>query len=354
MGIFSRDPMKAAEADMVSLTTRHEGLKARLAQAAARSAAALAEQRKLLVTTDGNDAVAMKKASDACRKTADEQAALEDATRVLGEMVAEAQARLQTERDRIERSRIADERLAHLALIEAAVAKVDTASHALAEAHREMAAAVEAGVDPDPIGGPSAFVGQVTALVLHVALPRAYTPPLTYFDTATGQFTVTTPSEAAAPMLAALRQRAEDIRGGTLAAMLPVPALAPPMPVPVPEEVVFFLQPAGFRGDMNQWCEVEAGGWMVPVPVAARAFAMKVGFRPGTAQATAISRLLTEAPGHGLEFNEDAGEVRRIPFSRDGTTGADKGRERVDLQISMHDWIAAERARLVGGSAVPA
>ncbi|MCJ2082693.1 hypothetical protein [Methylobacterium sp. J-090] len=353
MGMFSRDPMKAAQADLVSLTARHEGVLRRLADAATKADEAAAEQRRLLIETDGADAVALKKAGDTCRKTADDRAALEDAARVLAEMIAEAQARLQTERDRIERSRIADERLAHVARIEAAVAKVDTASRALAEAHRAMAATVEAGVDPDPIGGPSAFVGQVTALVLHVALPRAYTPPLTYFDTATGQFTVTTPSEAAAPMLAALRQRAEDIRGGALAATMPVPALAPPVPVLVPEEVVFFLQPAGFRGNMNQWCEVEAGGWMVPAPVAARAFAMKVGFRPGTAQATAISRLLTEAPGHGLELNEDAGEVRRIPISRNGKD-PQPARERVDLQISMHDWIAAERARLVGGSAVPA
>jgi hypothetical protein len=152
-------------------------------------------------------------------------------------------------------------------------------------------------------------------------------------------------------MLAALRRRAEDIRAGTLPAIMPMPAAEPPAPVLIPEEVVVFLLVAGFHGAVNEWCEVEAGGWMVPAPVAAQALAAKVAFRPGTPQAKAISRLLAEAPGHGLELREGTGEVRRVLISRDGKD-PQPARDRVNLQIGMHDWIAAQRARLVGSQAV--
>lgn len=346
MGIFRRDPMKAAEADIVSLTVRHEGVLKRLADATARAEAATVEQRRLLTDTDGNDAVAMKRVGDACRKANDDQAALQDASRVLVEMIAEAQAKLAAEQDRIERERVAVERTKQVDRIEAAVAKVDAASRILADAHSELSATADAGIDPDPIGGPGAFVGQVTSLVLHVAFPRLYSVPAAYFDATTGGHTVSTPGEVAAPMLAALRQRIEGIRSGTHEPTLPVRPLALPAPVVIAEEVVFLLQSAGFRGAGNEWIEVEAGGWTVPSPVAARAVEMKVGFRPGTPEAAAISRLLSGAPGHGLERDVD-GEIRRIPISRDGKD-AGPARERVDLGISMHDWIAAERARLVG------
>ena len=72
-----------------------------------------------MTDTDGNDAVAMKRAGDACRKANDDRAALEDAAKVLGEMIAEAQAKVQAERDRLERERVAVERSNHVDGIEA-------------------------------------------------------------------------------------------------------------------------------------------------------------------------------------------------------------------------------------------
>jgi hypothetical protein len=94
---FRRGPFKAAEADLASLTARRDGVLRRLPDAVTKADTAAAEQRRLLIETDGADPVAMKKAGDACRKTADDQAALEDAARVLAEMVAEAQARVTVE-----------------------------------------------------------------------------------------------------------------------------------------------------------------------------------------------------------------------------------------------------------------
>lgn len=98
MGIFRRDPMKAAEAEIASLTTRRDGVLRRLVDATAMVNAAAAEQRRLLIEDDTTDAVALKKTREAYRKAQDTKEALEDAARTLAEMVAEAEAKLAAER----------------------------------------------------------------------------------------------------------------------------------------------------------------------------------------------------------------------------------------------------------------
>lgn len=345
MALFRRDPLKAAEADVASLSARLDSLRVRMGKAQGLAETAIAEQRRLLIETDGADAAALRKSGDAARKAQDDVAAYQEAERELVRLVGEAQARTAAERDRIERERVAAERAKQVDRIEAAVAKVDAAARALAAAHGEMRTAAFAGIDPDPIAGPGSFIGQVSALVLHVMDPLTYSPPLASLDVTTGRHNVNSPIEAAAPMLAALRARADEVRTGTRAAELPAQYEPAPQAVTVPEEVVWFIRPVSFTAGDGQNIVVQPGGWTVPTPVAARAVELKVGFRPGTREGATIARLLTAEPSRSIERVEETGEIRVIPQHRDGVA-LNPAREPIDLGVSMLEWLAAERARV--------
>src|SRR4051794_19264347 len=79
MAFLGRNPLKTAEADLANLTSRRESVLKRLADASAKADEAAAAQRALLIESDNADAAAMKRAGEACRKTQDDVAALQDA-----------------------------------------------------------------------------------------------------------------------------------------------------------------------------------------------------------------------------------------------------------------------------------
>lgn len=225
MGIFRRDPMKAVEAEIASLTTRRDGVMKRLVDATAMLNAAAAEQRRLLIESDSTDATTLKKAGDACRKAQDTKEALEDAARVLAEMIAEAEAKVAADRERVERERLVRAVEDRAAALAACIAAEEQAVQALAQAHQATRLAAFAAFPGVAAPGADAdsLIGEVKAVALHVAYPMEYSSaPFSRSLSAP----CATLGQAASTYLASLRARAEAIRTGTTPLSLPTVAEA--------------------------------------------------------------------------------------------------------------------------------
>ncbi|SFM99765.1 hypothetical protein SAMN05192568_109712, partial [Methylobacterium pseudosasicola] len=90
-----RNKKASLEATLQDLETRRSGVVRRSEAAAMKAEEAIAAQRAFLVDTNGEDAAIAKRLADACRRTADERAALDDAARTLSEQVAQAKDALE-------------------------------------------------------------------------------------------------------------------------------------------------------------------------------------------------------------------------------------------------------------------
>lgn len=221
--ILRKNPIKSLESEIGTLTDRRGGVLRRLEDATRAAEAANAEQRRLLIDTDGSDAAALRRAAEACRTAADRRAGLEDAARELASRISDAEQSLAAERDRIERERAAAELTAKIDRLAACIAAEEQAVRALAQAHEATRqAAYSAFPDPaDAIAGPSPFIGELKATALHVAFPAEY--PIPPFSRSLATRTATL-GEAAAGYLATLRTRAEALRTGS------APIAAPTIP----------------------------------------------------------------------------------------------------------------------------
>lgn len=224
MGVFRRDPVKAAQAEIVSLSDRLEGVRARLAKARVAADAAVAEQRRLLIETDGNDAAAMKRAGDAVRKTSDELAALQDADRALVELVAEACDRATAEADKVERERVAGAMEKQADTLASCIAAEERAVRTLAEAHQATRLAAYGAIHGvGPMVDAESLIGEVKAVARHVAYPLEYA--VAPFSRSLGA-PCSTLETAASTYLDRLRREAAAIRSGGA----PVPKLAQGVP----------------------------------------------------------------------------------------------------------------------------
>ncbi|TXN27136.1 hypothetical protein [Methylobacterium sp. WL19] len=189
-----------------------------MAEAVTRAEAAAVEQRRLLIETDDADPAALKRAGDACRKTADDRTALEDAARVLTEMVAEAQARVAAEQDRVVRERVADAMERQAEALATCISAEERAVQALAEAHQATRLAAYGAIRGiGPMIDAESLIGEVKAVALHVAYPMEFS--IAPFSRSLGA-PCSTLGNAASTYLSQLRSEAEAIRSG--AAALPV------------------------------------------------------------------------------------------------------------------------------------
>lgn len=213
MALFRRDPLKAAEADVTSLSARLDSLRVRMGKAQGVAETAIAEQRRLLVETDGGDAAALRKAGDAARKAQDDVAAYQEAERELVRLVGEAQARTSAERDRIERERLARAIEDKAAALTACVVVEEQAVRVLAEAHQATRLAAYAAITSiGPAIDAESLIGELKAVSLHVAYPVEFSVAPFSRSLAAPCSTL---SSAASTYLAQLRAEAEAIRSGT-------------------------------------------------------------------------------------------------------------------------------------------
>lgn len=212
MGLFRRDPQKAAQAEIANLTTRRDGVLKRLANASAKADAAAAEQRRLLIETDTPDAAALRRAGEACRRAQDDKAALEDAARTLAQQIAEAEAALAAEQERVQGEERAAAIDATAAALAACIADEERAVRALAQAHQATRlAAYSALTDTGPEIDATSLIGELKAVALHLAYPFEYT--VAPFSRSRGA-PCTSLTEAASTYLDRLRSEAGTIRDG--------------------------------------------------------------------------------------------------------------------------------------------
>lgn len=212
-GFLNRDPLKAAEAEIVSLTSRRDGVLRRLTDATAKANAMAAEHRRLLIETDSPETSALKKAAEANRKAQDDKTALEDAARVLAEMLAEAQAKRSAEQDRIERDRLAHAIEEKAAALAACITAEERAVQALAEAHQATRVAAHAAITRiGPAIDAESLIGELKAVSLHVAYPVEFSVAPFSRSLAAPCSTL---GSAASMYMAQLWAEAEALRNGT-------------------------------------------------------------------------------------------------------------------------------------------
>lgn len=309
-----RDKAKGLEAEVQSLEVRRSGVLNRLTDATARHEGTVAEQRRFLVDTDGADARQAKALAEACRKAADDRAALEDAARTLAGLIEDAKARLAAERDRRERDRAAGEIEAGAAEIEAAAIELDRVATVFDVARERLVQACRAHAPRDIVGqGPE--YGIVSAAARRAGITSREPDVTARFGTF---FLDAVP--AAAPTVAAMRANAKAVREG--AAPNTRPAKRPePMPPPLvfSEIVVILAGPAVYRGHLNHRVELPAGGVSIPEPIAARAIELGVGFPQLSREGQDILRILRSMPAARLE-RTDTG-FRGVAFT--GALGDD-------------------------------
>lgn len=127
-------PLATAEADLIVLVQREDGLRQRLAAADGTLLAVKAERRALLTESDNPPAAALTKGDKAVRDALDTRDALADA-------VAEIGSRIVDKLDHIVRLQDAEARERRAAALDAVAGKVDDAAKRIAKAAGEIAAA---------------------------------------------------------------------------------------------------------------------------------------------------------------------------------------------------------------------
>lgn len=304
-----RDKAKGLEAEVQSLEVRRSGVLNRLTDATARHEAAVAEQRNFLVNTDASDARQAKAVAEACRKAADDRAALEDAALTLAGLIEDAKARLAAERDRRERDRTAGEIEAGAAAIEAAAAELDRAATAFDTARERLVAVCRTSAPHDPVLGYGPDGGFVTAAgrlagILSRENPTAYMGNVHHIGAAS----------AAAVTVKAMRENATAIRQGAAPNVLPQKPVPMPAPVTYPMVRVCLAQPAFYRGFMGHRIDVFPGNIELPEPAAQTAIAKGIGFTPNSTAGQTITRALRVEPNASFEIDGDR-SVRVVKFS---------------------------------------
>ncbi|GJE48829.1 hypothetical protein GOFOIKOB_1863 [Methylobacterium tardum] len=332
-----RDKAKGLEAEVQSLEVRRTGVMNRLTDATTRHEAAIAEQRRFLVDTDGADARQSKAVAEACRKAADDRAALEDAARTLAGLIEDAKARLAAERDRRERDRTAGEIEAGAAAIEAAAAELDRAATAFDTARERLVAVCRTSAPHDPVLGYGPDGGIITAAgrlagILSRENPMAYMGNVHHIGAV----------PAAAGTVAAMRENARAIRQGSAPSVLPQKPLAIPAPIAYPMVRVCLAQPAYYKGAWGHRIDLFPGNIELPEPAAQTAIAKGIGFTPSSAAGQTITRALRIEPNASFETDGN-GSVRVVKFSGalgEGGKGLPPAAPPVDLG-TMPDTLAA-------------
>ena len=127
-------PLATAEADLIILVQREDGLRQRLAAADGTLLAVKAERRALLTESDNPPAAALTKGDKAVRDALDTRDALADALAEIGSRVAD-------KRNHIARLQDAEDRERRAAALDTVAGKVDDAAKRIAKAVGEIAGA---------------------------------------------------------------------------------------------------------------------------------------------------------------------------------------------------------------------
>lgn len=307
--LLRRNKTAGLEATLQDLQTRRAGVVRRLEAAAMKAEEAFAAQRSFLVETDGGDAAMAKRLAEACRRTADERAALEDAARVLAEQLADTKTALDRERDRKARDSVAGEIETGAAAIEAAAAELDRAATAFDAARERLVSVCRQGAPHDPTFGYGPDGGIVTAAgrlagILSRENPMAYMGNVHHIGAI----------PAAAVTVKAMRENATAIRQGVAPGVLPQKPLTMPAPVAYPMVRVCLAQPAFYRGFLGHRIDLFPGNIEVPEPAAQSAIAKGIGFTPSSAAGQTITRALRIEPNASFETDGN-GSVRVVKFS---------------------------------------
>lgn len=316
------------EATLQDLETRRAGVVRRLEAAAMKAEEAFTAQRAFLVETDGGDAATAKRLAEACRRTADERAALEDAARVLAEQIATAKTDLDRERDRKARDSVASEIEAGAAAIEAAATELDRAATAFDAARERLVSVCRTSAPHDPVLGYGPDGGIVTAAgrlagILSRDNPMAYMGNPHHIGAV----------PAAAVTVTAMHENARAIRQGAAPGVLPQRPMVMPAPVAYPMVRVCLAQPAFYRGFLGHRIDLFPGNIEVPEPAAQTAIAKGIGFTPSSAAGQTITRALRIEPNARFEAGNN-GSVRVVKFSGalgEGGTGLPPAPPPVDL-----------------------
>ncbi|MBE7203432.1 MAG: hypothetical protein INR70_37320 [Parafilimonas terrae] len=296
----------SAETVLQDLETRRSGVVRRLEAAGLRADEAIANQRSFLVETNGEDAATAKRLADACRRTSDERAALEDAANVLAGQIAEAKTAIDIERDRRARTEVASEIDADATAIEAAAAELSRAAAAF-DLARE---ALERACGDHAPKGHTGF--DQRHLIIDAAKRQAGLLPRTTQEWWTTLHLDAVP--AAAEVVKPMRDNAKAIREGATPMPLAQKSSAPLMPIPYPMARVCLAQPAFYRGFLGHRIDLFPGNVEAPEMAVQTAIAKGIGFTPSSAAGQLITRTIQIEPNARFEL-DDTGGLRTVKFA---------------------------------------
>jgi hypothetical protein len=307
------DPIRSAENALASLRKRHDELGLLLTAATTKAEHAAMNRRRLLIEADLADTAALDRSEQACGAADDRKRALEDALRTIAEQIANTEAQLTAERDRIERERSAADLLAKADRIGEAAQALGAAMNGIAKSYAGLVEAIRAG----------GFVGEyesaetVGAAVLIAGVERII-PGATARTRLTGWTSEEVTAAAERMQSGPLRARAEQVRAGEASAPVASQSVNDEPTITIPEAMVVLKHPITYRSADSSIVLIREGGCSIPAPVAAAAMDQGIGFAPGTPAARAAL--------HEIELG--------------------KGGRAVDTGVDLAEWIEAERARL--------
>jgi hypothetical protein len=330
----SADPVKAAESEVARLRQRRDDLAARLRAATAEADTAVQAQRAALVADD-LDGPTVQRAEADCQTAVFRRDSLADALDETARLLADAEAQLAADRDRIEREQAALDLIARADAIEAAAACLPAAVAAVASLHGALMSAIrEQGLRSPVFPGldrpPETVALTVLIEALGAALPVAavarhpQAPPARDVTQVVHEL-----------MTARMRSLAEAIRAGTadIAESLPIPPAAAPVTIQISERRVTLKEAIEWAGLDGTTVRVMEGTADLPEPVAEEALARGIGFPIDSPDGAAVLREAAEpeiAPG---ARNFRPTRIRRgPPWTR--------------LNVNLFAFVEAERDRL--------
>lgn len=294
-----RDALKRHEAEVQDLETRHAGVLRRLDSATLAAEAAIEAQRSIL-TAEHVDAAAARKATTACRDTADTRAALDDAARALAADLQTARARRDAERDRRARDSVAGEIEARADRIVTAAARLDEAAAAFDAARETLVAVCRDDAERNLLGHGPEYVLVAAAARRAGVLPRDPLAAKSVAGDAPGPDAGTVAGRIAGEM----RAKARAIREGAAPAVVAKPVQVVPAPPIAWKPVrVVLARPASYRQANGHRVEIQPGGCDLPEPIAATALTLGVGFEPASPQGRQVAEILKAHPGARIVFD---------------------------------------------------